>query len=409
MMYLAGAALTALAGLAPSVSGQRIFVTSLAPSGVYTLAWTPSESGGTLKSEGLSSQSACGFSPTWLTIDPAGGKAYCLDRSYGFPGYGVYGGVSATWTVAKDGTFDVVGLARTDGNVHGSLYGGPDSNKFIAMAGYDDSSLTTYQLPLDSDSKVLQRQHWTMSRPGPVKSKQDKPHPYSSLHDPTGKFLLVPDLGADLIRVFAIDPDFGTLTACRPVQVGEGDGPRHGAFYQSPGSNATTFYVVNELGRSVSVWSATYPPPSDSSGCGGLSLSKTQTISTAAPGASLPEAARAIELQVFGNHLYVSNAQDETMGPKQDSIVRYTIDPATGALAWGEAANSYVWCPRNFGINKAGTVLAAVGQASGNVVVIARDPQTGKLGKQLGSVKLGYGPGNAGYEDGLTSLNWWEP
>ena len=60
--------------------------------------------------------------------------------------------------------------------------------------------------------------------------RQNKAHPHSVSTDPTGQYLIVPDLGADLIRVFHINTPDGTLTTCPAVQVQSGDGPRYSAW-----------------------------------------------------------------------------------------------------------------------------------------------------------------------------------
>ncbi|KAK8045718.1 hypothetical protein PG996_013782 [Apiospora saccharicola] len=228
-----------------------------------------------------------------------------------------------------------------------------------------------------------------MSRPGPVKSRQDKPHPNAIFPDPTQGFLLVPDLGADVIRIFAVDPDFGTLTPCRPAKTGDGGGPRHGAFYQTAGNASTVLYIFNELSNTVSVWTLENPPATDRDGCLSLTKTKTQTISTFAPGTSAPQPQR---------------QSRRVARPRQpsDSIAHYTIDPATGALTWGEAANAHAWCPTTFDINRNGTLVAVGGQATAKVVILERDPATGKSGEDAVAVgaAIGYG-GSTNAMDGF--------
>lgn len=96
----------------------------------------------------------------------------------------------------------------------------------------------------------------------------------------------MPDLGADLIRIFRIaDAASGALADCGAGQADPGDGPRHGAFWApDPTASPTdglTLYTVNELGNSVSAWAVSYPADGEES-C--LTLSKTQTLSTYAEG-----------------------------------------------------------------------------------------------------------------------------
>jgi 6-phosphogluconolactonase (cycloisomerase 2 family) len=202
------------------------------------------------------------------------------------------------------------------------------------------------------------------------------------------------------------------LTACPDAKTGPGDGPRHGAWW-SPKNNTTSsdslkLFTVNELGNSVSSWSVTYDAE-----C--LTLNKTQTISTFADGkwpastayngASFPP--KAAELRIVDNFLYAANRNDKLFGDQTDSLATYTIDPATGTLAWVEATSAHAFYPRSFSVNKAGTLVAVGGQTSSTVAIIARDTATGKLGKLITSLQVGE-QGTYTNEDGLSSVVWVE-
>lgn len=228
-----------------------------------------------------------------------------------------------------------------------------------------------------------------MSGSGPDPSRQDAPHPHSTITDPTGKYMIVPDLGADLIRIFSIDSSSGKLTACTSAQTGAGDGPRHGTWWNPNGLDADStdglmLYTVNELASSVTAWAVSYP--SSSSGC--LTLSKQQTLSTYESGStpsspsSSGQPVKAAEVHIRDNFLYAANRNDQTFGSEQDSMATYNIS-STGVLDFVEATNAHAWYPRTFSINKAGTLVAVGGQTSSNVAIIARDPETGRLGSCL--------------------------
>jgi 6-phosphogluconolactonase (cycloisomerase 2 family) len=265
----------------------------------------------------------------------------------------------------------------------------------------DFSSISTYKLPLTSSSKVLQTEKFTMSAPGPNPSRQDAPHPHSTFPDPTGKFLIAPDLGADLVRVFSIDTDSGVLTACTPGQAGPGDGPRHGAWW-SPNAGSTDgqmLYTVNELGNSVTAWTVAYA----STGC--PTLTKIQTLSAYAPGKSAPINSKSAEVHVYGDFLYAVNRNDQTFGSQQESIVTYSINAVTGSITFVEATNAHAWCPRTFQINKAGTLVAIGGQTSSNIAIVARNPGTGKLGDLVANLLVAT-PGTPEAEDGLSAVIW---
>jgi 6-phosphogluconolactonase (cycloisomerase 2 family) len=231
-----------------------------------------------------------------------------------------------------------------------------------------------------------------LAAPGPH-PRQDVPHPHEVAVDPTGEYILVPDLGADLVRIFKINTSTGRLTSCGNGKANPGDGPRHATWW-----NNTILYTLNELGNSVSTWAADY-----ASDC--ISLTLLDTISTYADGTSIGPSTKAAEIRVVDNFLYASNRADQTFGSAQDSLAIYTIDPETGSLSWLEATNAHAYYPRTFQINKEGTLVAVGGQTSSNVAIISRDVATGKLGDLIASVQVG-SPGRPGEEDGLSGVVW---
>lgn len=94
-----------------------------------------------------------------------------------------------------------------------------------------------------------------------VFSGQDAPHPHQAIVDPTGQYLLVPDLGADLVRVYSICPKKKTLTATAPLVAKAGSGPRHGTFSRDPISGKYVYYLVSELAGTITAYTATYGGP----------------------------------------------------------------------------------------------------------------------------------------------------
>ena len=77
----------------------------------------------------------------------------------------------------------------------------------------------------------------------------------ASITDPTGRFILVADLGMDQVLVYRLDTNAGKLIAHEfpVISAPAGTGPRHMAFHP----NGRWFYVVNELSSSVSVYAYT--------------------------------------------------------------------------------------------------------------------------------------------------------
>lgn len=75
--------------------------------------------------------------------------------------------------------------------------------------------------------------------------------------DPTGSLILVPDLGADLVRVFSIDPKTSHLTESAPFHAPAGAGPRHGTFLKVD-SGKTFFFLISELANTVASYLVEY-------------------------------------------------------------------------------------------------------------------------------------------------------
>jgi hypothetical protein len=81
--------------------------------------------------------------------------------------------------------------------------------------------------------------------------------------------VLVPDLGSDLLRTFAINAADSKLRELTPFAVPAGSGPRHGTFYTpnckpaqvkcaAAKKDNTYFFLVSELANTVSSYKVTY-------------------------------------------------------------------------------------------------------------------------------------------------------
>lgn len=246
-----------------------------------------------------------------------------------------------------------------------------------------------------------------MANKGPNPSRQEAPHPHHAFVDPTGDFLLVPDLGADLIRINKIEKSSGQLTECGAGKAPPGSGPRHGVFYTpetaksrvSRAAAGTMLYIANELTNSVGAWTVSYP----SGGC--LSLGFKQTITPYQGNATAARGTKVGEIKVKGNFVYTSNRNDKKFSGS-DSITQYTIG-TDGSLTWTDTTSSYGTYPRTFDINKAGDFVAIGDQTTSNVAIVSRDTKTGKLGARVADLRIG-STGIPENEDGLSAVVWAE-
>lgn len=64
-----------------------------------------------------------------------------------------------------------------------------------------------------------------------------------------------------------------------------------------------------------------------------------------------------------------------------DPLINFSIDGDTGTLTKIQQVPCGGRFPRQFSINRAGTLLAVAQQSDGRVVLIDRDVETGRLGK----------------------------
>ena len=154
--------------------------------------------------------------------------------------------------------------------------------------------MSTFALPLSSSSQPLQSWTYKLTQPGPNPTRQDAPHPHQATLDPTGRFVLVPDLGADVIRLFRVDGKSGILEPLADYSVPAGSGPRHVAFYESGprAGGGVVMYLVSELANSLTAFDVTYPDP------GRIEFTARQGPVQPYPGGRAPNGSTVAEVQV---------------------------------------------------------------------------------------------------------------
>jgi 6-phosphogluconolactonase (cycloisomerase 2 family) len=104
--------------------------------------------------------------------------------------------------------------------------------------------------------ELVQNETFKLEHPGPNPERQEAPHPHQALLDPKAAFILVPDLGADLVRIYQADAGSLALKPLAPLVVAPGSGPRHGAFKTA--LNKTYFYLVSELANTITGYEVLY-------------------------------------------------------------------------------------------------------------------------------------------------------
>ncbi|THX29347.1 3-carboxy-cis,cis-mucoante lactonizing enzyme [Aureobasidium pullulans] len=351
------------------------------------------EHGGHYSLTKTSANAGCAPNPSWLTLDTNHNTLYCLDE-----GLEVTNGSLTSFTINSSGHLHKIHRERTiSGPVSGVIYGNPAEKRSIALAHYSGSALSTWNLDANHTAAFDFQQDifFNLTKPGPNAERQDAPHEHEAVLDPTGNFIVVPDLGADLIRIFSIDAGSGDLVAEEPFAVLPGSGPRHVVFYQPygvVGTQATTFmFLVSELANTVTSFRVSYPK------AGGMGFKQVFETSTYGD-LVVPEGNAAAEIAVTPDNrfLIISNRNNTSFHiPSPSSIPHnHTTSIPSDSLSTfslqkdGTLKHIQLWpsggmFPRHFSLNKFGDLLAVGMQYDRSVVVFERDVALGTVGKPV--------------------------
>ncbi len=120
----------------------------------------------------------------------------------------------------------------------------------------DGAGFQTFNIANASNIVEVQQQVFKLDKPGPVADRQATPHLHEAILDPTGNYLLAPDLGSDLVRVFHADNQTLKWTTSTPLVAPAGSGPRHAAFLAT--KSKTFLFLVTELSNSILSYQVTY-------------------------------------------------------------------------------------------------------------------------------------------------------
>ncbi|CAJ2513887.1 Uu.00g020060.m01.CDS01 [Anthostomella pinea] len=352
------------AGLAASASATLLYVSSYAGT-VTTLNLRLPSRNATATLETISTSTGCGGSPSWLTLDYSKTFLFCADE-----GLTEQTGGLASFLTNPNGT--LTPLTRLD------VLLGPVS---LADSG---SGVSAVEVTPEGGLILVQNETYTLAQPGPDPSRQDAPHPHEAILDPTGAYILVPDLGADLVRVFQADADNLTLTPVAPLVAAPGSGPRHGVFLTVV--DKTYFYLVSELANTITGYEVVYNANET------LGFAELFVIPTHDDDRPLPDGTGAAEIRLSPDEkfLIVSSRWEYSIdipnydptnstAIASDPLISYAIDRQTGSLAKVQEFAAGGTGPRQFSINGGGDLIAVGLQGDGRVVVIGRDVATGLL------------------------------
>jgi 6-phosphogluconolactonase (cycloisomerase 2 family) len=310
------------------------------------------------RGDGLNVYRMDNASGTWTHLQLLGDLVnpsfLAFDRTRQFL-YAVHGDLSDITAMAIDpasGRLRVINRQSTEGKnpVHLAI---DPSNRFVVVANHITSTLALLPRNEDGSLGAVTDLLKLEGKIGPHRVEQPFAKPHQVEFDPSGKFIIVPDKGLDLVFTYQIDRENGKLVlATKPVQAREGAGPRHVAFHPS----GRVAYVINELDSTVSAYR--FDPAN------GV-LAPFQVVSAIPDTFTGNSRAAEIAVSADGHFVYASNRGD-------DSIGAFAIEPATGRLSpigWTATGGK---TPRFFALALSGRFLLAANEDSDSVVVFAR-------------------------------------
>ena len=299
-----------------------------------------------------------GANPSFLAIHPNGRTLYAVNEVEKYDGK-ASGAVSA-FAIANDTG------ALTRRNEQPSEGGAPcfvsvdRSGRVVLVANYAGGSVAA--LPIEADGSLAAPTHVAHhTGSGPNAERQEAPHAHCIVPDPSNRFALSADLGADRVFVYRLDLESKSL---RRVESGDavmraGAGPRHIAFHPT----LPFVFVTNELDSTV----ATLRFDAERG-----ALSPLDTRSTLPAGWKGTNYPADIHIASTGRTLYVSNRG-------HNSIAVFSVAAATGGLTLDQVVSTDGDWPRNFALDPSGRWLLVANQKSDSVIVFARDQKSGRL------------------------------
>ncbi|MFF1920872.1 lactonase family protein [Streptomyces sp. NPDC058221] len=272
---------------------------------------------------------------------------------------------------------DASGALRKTGEIETeAVPGGSGGLSYIGLSTDSDTLLvadfatgSAATVPIRSDGRlgtVASSVQDTGSGPNP---RQAGPHTHHVVIDPSRRFALVADFGADRVFVRGYDRDTHRLSpGDGSYATAPGSGPRRLAFHP----NGRTVYLLNELTADIEVlrWDAHTG-----------ALSPRRLLTTNAPGHSGTTSAAELAVSSDGRHVYTSNRGD-------NALVVFSVDPRTGLLTEAQRLPCGGVTPWSFSLHPGGRWLFVANEASGTVNLFRVDPRSGQLTDTATSVDI---------------------
>jgi 6-phosphogluconolactonase (cycloisomerase 2 family) len=293
------------------------------------------------------------FNPSFLAFDRTGKALFAVHGD---------SDKASAWRIGPDGKLSPLGEAPTGGRnpVHLSV---DPTNRFLVIANHivaDGVRSGLAVLPIAEDGRLAAPADVVAleGKTGPHRVEQPFPKPHQVAFDRRGKFIVVPDKGCDLVRVFRLDAE-GKLVGVGEAKARETSGPRHVAFHPAD----RHAYVVNELDSTLVAYH--FDPETGA-------LAPFQVVSALPDSFTGDSRASEVEVSADGRFVYASNRGSDTIGV-------FAIEPASGRLTPRGWTSSGGKTPRFFALSPDGAALYAANEEGDDIVRFAVDATSGLL------------------------------
>lgn len=297
--------------------------------------------------------------PSFVIATKNGDLVYAVEETAGDQG----GKVMVFKRKENEPQLSLIQSNHSQGNHPCHLALSPDE-KFLVVSNYSGGNFTVFQTNQNGQleqKQVIQHQGSSINP-----DRQESPHVHSAAFDPTGKFLLVADLGRDVVAAYDFDASKdqpAQLLMDNPMT--PGDGPRHVTF--SP--DGTQVFVIQELTAVLEVFDFSEGK-----------LESKQRLPLTSPEFQGKVGAAEIRVSADGNHLYASNRGDA-------NTLSIFVKQESGDFSLESHIPSGGIMPRNFNLTPDEKYLITAHQESHDLVVFERDQKTGKLSATPWSIK----------------------
>lgn len=311
--------------------------------------------------------------PSWLVVAPDQSHVYAVNEN----GPGARDPIGRASALALDGQhrLSLIGQVSTLGDhpTHAAL---TSDGRHLLVANYSvdaDPGGTLAVLPVAADGALQAVTQLSSFQASHVdKARQVSSHIHSVNLAPDGRNVYVADLGGDRLYHYVYAPDERAerpLRAASPafVSLPPGSGPRHLVF-DATGRHA---YLTLEMSGQVAVL--------DVAADGVMAVREVLDLFPA--GFSGDNGAGAIHLSADGRFLYAVNRGTD------NHLAVFAVAPDGGVSLIQRRATEGRQ-PREFSIDPSGQFLLVAAQGDNRIVVMARDPATGLLGKTVQTVNV---------------------